>query len=51
MVTEQGSHVAHPWVAESEQRVRFGIAGGGAPNVAAHCAYARKVEALGFDSY
>jgi alkanesulfonate monooxygenase SsuD/methylene tetrahydromethanopterin reductase-like flavin-dependent oxidoreductase (luciferase family) len=40
----------HPWVAEAESRVRFGVAGGG-DDWAESRDYAQMVEGLGFDSY
>ena len=40
----------HPWVAEARARVRFGIFGGLGPDWSANVAWARLVEALGFDS-
>jgi probable F420-dependent oxidoreductase len=41
----------HPWVAEQERRVRFGIAGGPFPSAAASLEWAQLVEDLGFDSF
>ena len=41
----------HPWVAEAEHRVRFGVDLGPPPTFAASLEWARMVEQLGFDSF
>jgi alkanesulfonate monooxygenase SsuD/methylene tetrahydromethanopterin reductase-like flavin-dependent oxidoreductase (luciferase family) len=41
---------AHPWVAEAQHLVRFGIFGGGGADWAAARDWAQTVEGLGFDS-
>jgi alkanesulfonate monooxygenase SsuD/methylene tetrahydromethanopterin reductase-like flavin-dependent oxidoreductase (luciferase family) len=44
--------VTHPWVAEGEQRVRFGVDGGGPRgDWSALLDWAQTVERLGFDSF
>jgi alkanesulfonate monooxygenase SsuD/methylene tetrahydromethanopterin reductase-like flavin-dependent oxidoreductase (luciferase family) len=43
--------VTHPWVAEQERRVRFGIDLGPFPSAAATLEWAQLVEELGFDSF
>ncbi len=44
--------VTHPWVAESAQRIRFGVDGGGARgDWLALLDWAQTVEDLGFDSF
>jgi alkanesulfonate monooxygenase SsuD/methylene tetrahydromethanopterin reductase-like flavin-dependent oxidoreductase (luciferase family) len=41
----------HPWVAEGQERIRFGIAYGPRTEWAETAAFVREVEAFGFDSY
>lgn len=41
----------HPWVAEGQSRIRFGIFGGPARDWSAAVEWVRMVEELGFDSY
>jgi alkanesulfonate monooxygenase SsuD/methylene tetrahydromethanopterin reductase-like flavin-dependent oxidoreductase (luciferase family) len=50
---EQTGHgrTTHPWVAEGQRRVRFGVFGGPARDWAAMLEWVRAVEELGFDSY
>jgi alkanesulfonate monooxygenase SsuD/methylene tetrahydromethanopterin reductase-like flavin-dependent oxidoreductase (luciferase family) len=45
MTTATARHSAHPWIAEADSRVRFGIFGGPGD------AWVREVERLGFDSF
>ncbi len=42
---------AHPWVAEGQSRIRFGIFGGPARDWSAAVEWVQMVEELGFDSY
>ncbi len=44
-------HSTHPWVAASQDRIRFGIAYGPRTDWATTAAFVQEVEALGFDSY
>jgi alkanesulfonate monooxygenase SsuD/methylene tetrahydromethanopterin reductase-like flavin-dependent oxidoreductase (luciferase family) len=49
---QSGERPIHPWVAEGQRRVRFGVGTVGARRAdAGFLAWARRVEALGFDSY
>jgi alkanesulfonate monooxygenase SsuD/methylene tetrahydromethanopterin reductase-like flavin-dependent oxidoreductase (luciferase family) len=41
----------HPWVAEGQQRIRFGVSGALVPDWPATRELAQTFEGLGFDSY
>jgi alkanesulfonate monooxygenase SsuD/methylene tetrahydromethanopterin reductase-like flavin-dependent oxidoreductase (luciferase family) len=46
-----GARPTHPWVAEGERRVRFGVVGGPLSDWGGLLGWVRQVEALGFDSF